>query len=446
MNNPEIIIRIPQNILNQIINDLKRPHEFANERIGFIASRHKILKTGTIIVFISEYFPISDDQYLDDPEVGARINSNAIREGLQRIIDKKIGCFHVHYHSFSRSIPEFSDTDLIDNPEIIKSFGYADKSQVHGMIVIGKNGLNALVKLPGKDSLMQVAKIVGIGYPMIISLPDRINTKAQIKRYDRQSFLGKNAQFLFSQVKIGIVGLGGGGSHIVQQLAYLGFKNYVLFDFDKVDETNLNRMIGAGWNDVKKGTKKLDVAESTIKHILSDARIRKIEDNWMNEPEYLQECDIIFGCVDSYMGRRDLELECRRYLIPYIDIGMDVYNNYKDEAPSMVGQIILSMPGNHCMHCFGYLTEQNLAKEAAKYGDAGGRPQVVWSNGVLASEAVGILVDLITGWTANKEIIPYYSFDGNTGILAIHPRLKYVSGNCNHYSLMETGPPIFKDI
>ena len=31
------------------------------------------------------------------------------------------------------------------------------------------------------------------------------------------------------------------------------------------------------------------------------------------------------------------------------------------------------------MHCFGFLNEQNLAQEAARYGDAGERPQVVWS-------------------------------------------------------------------
>lgn len=446
MKETEIIIRIPKNIYEQILSDLTRTHSFAWERIGFTASRHKVLKTGTIIVFVADYFPLADDFYLNDPEVGARINSNAIREGLQKIIDNKVGLFHTHCHSFSKYVPEFSGTDLIDNPEIIKSFGYADKNQVHGMIVLGKNGLNALLKLPGNDSLVKPTKIVVVGYPMIVSIPSKSKSRTQHRRYERQSFLGNDAQEKISEVKIGIIGLGGGGSHIVQQLAYLGFKDYVFFDYDNVDETNLNRMVGATLEDVKNATKKVEIAERIIKALHSDANIKKIEDNWMNSPEFLQECDIVIGCVDSYIGRRDIELECRRYLIPYIDIGMDVHHSYKSEAPSLVGQIILSMPGSLCMTCLGFLTEENLAREAAKYGDAGGRPQVVWSNGILASQAIGILVDLVTGWTDSKAITPYYAFDGNTGVLINHPRLKYLKGKCTHFNFHQTGTPTFKRI
>jgi hypothetical protein len=36
--------------------------------------------------------------------------------------------------------------------------------------------------------------------------------------------------------------------------------------------------------------------------------------------------------------------------------------------------------------------------EAEKYGAAGSRPQVVWPNGVLASTAVGLAVQLLTPW------------------------------------------------
>ena len=334
---------------------------------------------------------------------------------------------------------EFSFTDMEDNPEIIKSFGYADKDQIHGMIVFGKNGMNALVKLPGEIELKLVTKLVVVGYPMIISIPENTIIKGSKKRYNRQSFLGKDAQLIFSQIKVGIFGLGGGGSHIIQQLAHLGIKNYVLYDFDTVDETNLNRMIGACLNDVKNVSKKTIVAENLIRQLHEDANINIVNDNWTNAPEFLQECDIVFGCVDSYLGRRDIESECRRYLIPYIDIGMDVYDEFRNEAPNLVGQIILSMPGDHCMHCMGFLTEQNLAKEAAKYGAVGGRPQVVWSNGVLASQAVGVFVDLVTGWSGIKEITSYYSFDGNKGILTPHPRLKYLNKICSHFEINGIG-------
>jgi len=446
MKRSEIIIRIPNTMLNLIKNDLRRPHDFAFERIGFIGSRHKVLSTGTTIIFMTDYFPVPDNQYINDPDVGARINSTAIRESLQRIIDHKIGVFHTHYHTFSANSPEFSFTDMKDNPEIIKSFGYADKKQVHGMIVLGNSEMNALVKIPGESELRQVTRIIGVGYPMTISIPAKTIERTSKKRYDRQSFLGKNAQLVISQVRVCIVGLGGGGSHIVQQLAHLGIKNYTIFDYDKVDETNLNRLIGAGLIDVTNGTKKVDVARTIIESLHKDANIKIVDDNWMNTPANLQECDVVFGCVDSYIARRDLESECRRYMIPLIDIGMDVHDGYENEAPSMAGQIILSIPGEPCMHCLGFLTEPNLAREAAKYGAAGGRPQVVWANGVLASQTVGIFVDLITGWSGKTVIMPYYSFDGNSGILMPHPRLKYTSNTCEHYTLKNVGLPVFKKV
>lgn len=446
MKNIDITIKIPSVLLNQIKKDLIRPHEFASERIGFINSKFKTFENGKIIILLNDYHVIDDDCYIDDSSVGARINSDAIRMGMQSIINNESGCFHVHYHEFSIESPEFSTTDFIDNPEIVKSFSNVNKNKAHGMIVIGNNGLNAQVKLPNSDKLQKVDKIVEIGYPFNFSFPKSAFSNFNFDRYERQTFLGKNAQFLISNIKVGIVGLGGGGSHIAQQLSYLGINNYVLFDSDIVTDTNLNRMIGAGQSDVDNKVLKVDVAERVIKHVLPNAEVLKVPDKWQTNPEKMQQCDIIVGGVDTFIGRNDLEAECRRYLIPCIDIGMDVYNDYEDESPSMVGQILLSMPGFPCLKCLGYLNDDNLTKEAAKYGAAGGKPQVVWSNGVLASSAVGVLVDLITGWTGKKDNMVYYSYDGNLGTLSEHVRLKYVKKECLHYPIKDCGAPKFRKL
>jgi len=57
--------------------------------------------------------------------------------------------------------------------------------------------------------------------------------------------------------------LGGGGSHIVQQLAHLGVGNFVLVDPDHVEETNLNRLVGATNKDAAKATPKTTVSATT---------------------------------------------------------------------------------------------------------------------------------------------------------------------------------------
>jgi hypothetical protein len=38
-----------------------------------------------------------------------------------------------------------------------------------------------------------------------------------------------------------------------------------------------------------------------------------------------------------------------------------------------------------------------MGHSSVRTDDAGGRPQVVWPNGVLASAALGIAFDLVTG-------------------------------------------------
>jgi hypothetical protein len=113
----------------------------------------------------------------------------------------------------------------------------------------------------------------------------------------------------------------------------------------------------------------------------------------------------------------------------------------------MAGQIILSMPGYPCMQCMGFLSERNLAREAARYGDAGGRPQVVWANGVLASEAVGLVVDLVTGWTRALKPPMYLCYEANRGTVRDHVRLEYVRDKvCPHYPPEEVGAPRFKSL
>ncbi len=267
-----------------------------------------------------------------------------------------------------------------------------------------------------------------------------------MNQYERQSFLGDNAQEIISSVKVAVLGLGGGGSHIVQQLSHIGFRRYVIIDPDRIEDTNLNRLVGATVEDVHNKRLKIDISRRVITNVCPDAEIESFPNKWQELLIVLKECDIIFGCIDGFIQRRDLEAFTRRFLIPYIDIGMDVHS-LKDQPPRIAGQVILSMPGNVCMQCMRYLTEKNLAIEGKRYGAAGSNPQVVWCNGVLASAAVGIAVDLITNWTKSLKEAVYLSYDGNTNTIVPDNRLQYIKDNaCPHYPLDKIGEPTFQKL
>ena len=259
----------------------------------------------------------------------------------------------------------------------------------------------------------------------------------------RQSFLGIASDRILSEVQVAIIGLCGGGSHVAQQLAHIGVGRFALCDPDVVEDSNLNRMVGASRSDARAARPKVDVVSERISAINPGARIAKAAKAWQAVAQQLRGSTAVFGCVDSFSERSQLEAMCRRFLIPYIDIGMDVTRSTTGYTIS--GQVIVSMPGYPCMRCLGFITDELLTAEAQQYGAAGGRPQVVWPNGVLASTAVGLFVSMLLPWHSQTEPPLFLEYDGNAGRLFPSNRLQLIASmGCRHYAgAVDLGDPFY---
>lgn len=261
---------------------------------------------------------------------------------------------------------------------------------------------------------------------------------------DRQSFLGAHSDTILSQLKVGLAGLGGGNSHCAQQLAHMGVGHYVLCDDDSIEDTNLNRLVGGTASDVNAGTFKTEIAERTIRAINPGARISTYIAKWQIASEELKSCDIIIGGLDSMNAKAELEGFCRRFLIPYLDLGMDVHQLEAPHGFLVAGQVALSMPGHQCLRCMRIVTDDGLTQEAKRYGDAGGKPQVVWPNGILASSAVGILAQLFTPWCPPPKGSLHLVYDANTGLITEDEQFRRRRGfPCSHYDAKAVGDPSF---
>jgi hypothetical protein len=259
---------------------------------------------------------------------------------------------------------------------------------------------------------------------------------------DRQSFLGEDSDETLTGITVGIVGLGGGGSHVVLQLAHVGAGGFVLLDDDHITETNLNRLVGGTREDVARGARKFDIAERVIRAVNPDARVAGAAAPWQESLDLLLGCDVVFGCIDNVRGKDDLEAHCRRLMIPYIDQGMDVHG--LADGFLIAGQVVLSVPGSPCLRCLGVVTEEALDEEGRNYGAAGGKPQVVWPNGVLASTAVGLFMQLVTPWHRSARAGACLEYDGNAGTVRPSDRHRRLSGRpCPHRLPAELGDPAF---
>lgn len=267
------------------------------------------------------------------------------------------------------------------------------------------------------------------------------------EKFNRQSFLGEKSQDQIESTTIAVIGFGGGGSLIGQQLLHIGFKKIKIFDSDFVEESNTHRLVGINYpDDVKRAILKIEIAKRMAQAIQGETVIETYDKTWQECADEVKKCDIVIGSVDSFDQRDQLEVFCRRYNKPYVDIGMGVVIS-EGEAPQMGGQVILSLPGHPCMRCMDFITEDKLNDDRSDYGDAGPQPQVIWANGVLASMLVGIVVDLVTNWTRNPPKPLYLSYDANNYSVTTHPRLKYMKKcECPHYSNKDAGDPVFLDL
>lgn len=260
---------------------------------------------------------------------------------------------------------------------------------------------------------------------------------------DRQSFLGAKSEQRLANATVGLVGLGGGNSHVAQQLAHVGVGNFVLVDDDRITLTNLNRLIGSTWWHVPKRTAKVAIMKRMILAINPKACVEIHRKQWQLAGDALKRCEVIVGGLDNVRGKDELDAFCRRFLIPYIDQGMDVHKLDGGHGHLVAGQVILSEPGSPCLRCMGIVTDAALAEESRRYGAAGGRPQVVWSNGVLASLAVGLVVQLITPWSRRIKLGAYLSYDGNSGLVTEAERFRRWSASCTHYPNAAVGDMSF---
>ncbi len=245
-------------------------------------------------------------------------------------------------------------------------------------------------------------------------------------------FFGKEGQEKIEEIHVGFVGLGGTGSHVAQQLAYIGVKKFTIIDKDFVEGTDLNRLIGATVYDLEGPSTKVAVAERMIRQIRSETEctIASIQGYFPSKASLtaLKDVDIIWGCVDRDGPRLILNEFTCVYEKPYIDLATEIHL----EERSFGGRVFFSIPGKSCLHCRGELSLDEIRRdlqsetekidEEAIYGvpkrDLGGSgPSVVSLNEIIASLAVTEFMVFVTGVRPPKEFLIY---DGAKGIVKVN--------------------------
>lgn len=243
------------------------------------------------------------------------------------------------------------------------------------------------------------------------------------ERYDRQvRFFRKEGQDKLSSTKVAIVGVGGLGSHVVQQLAFLGVRDITIIDEDVSDITNLNRLIGSHHNDHLSNLAKVAVTERMVREIDPTIKITKIEKNLISKESFnaVKNANYVFGCVDNDGPRLVLTELCSAYKLPYFDLASEII---PDSKLSYGGRVCFSNEGQGCLACLDQISSEEvgeyfMSKESKDdrrkiYGlpvdeQQGSGPSVVTLNGIVASLATMEFMVHVTGIRNAQRLVIYH--------------------------------------
>lgn len=231
-------------------------------------------------------------------------------------------------------------------------------------------------------------------------------------RYDRNiRFLGKEGQAQLAAAHVAIVGIGGLGTHVVQQLALLGTGRLTLIDPEELDFANFNRYVGVRHDDPVPGTSKVWIGERLAKEINPQIQVTQVPSSLVSQDAFdaVIASDYVFGCLDREGARLILNELCAAYSRPYFDLASDILPG---SPPIYGGRVCIAWDGQGCLVCYDELdiaeaqTDLMSPQEAKDREDIYGVPRealdragpsVVSINGVVASLAVTEFMLVISG-------------------------------------------------
>jgi hypothetical protein len=161
----KVEIRIPGALYQEAVEDLRRPHPHAYERVGFFSSAVKLLNPQHCLVLLRHYHSVPDEHYLEDPTIGALIGVEAITEAMQRTLNEVSGQFHVHIHEHYGE-PGPSLDDIKGLPPVVRSLASTSPQQASGYLIFSNDLAWSEVIVPGQTEPHLATKISVVGFPM----------------------------------------------------------------------------------------------------------------------------------------------------------------------------------------------------------------------------------------------------------------------------------------
>ncbi len=391
------------------------------EHVFLTVQKHLLSTPGEHFAFMLARFAWSDGKPLFMvrdailiPDRQARVSKGGwdlSTEAILSVVNAAIrsGDALIEVHNHGGRTPRFSPTDLEGLREFPAYVLSSIPGRPYGATVWGDHLVYGEFFAPdGRRGPLRSVLVTGTSLRQLISRDDdgrRIDVA-----FDRQlPWFTPEGQRALGRLGVGVVGAGGTGSPLLQNLVYLGVRDFVVVDDDEADDTSMNRLVTATAADL--GTAKGVLARRLIKSVAPGAAVRVIQSKLqsLDALDVLKGVDVLVGCVDNDGARLVLNELALAYEIPYFDlaVGIDVEKGKMNTAG---GRLCVIVPGGPCLYCMGEIdpeearfflgsAEERAVQIARGYvrGMDVKAPSVVSLNAPLAAIAVNELAIFVSG-------------------------------------------------
>jgi hypothetical protein len=412
---------------------------------------------GGDVLLARELLVVPDDGYLVRRHDQLRIDPVVFNRLVRSARDRGWSVFTVHTHPKTER-PWFSAADDAGDARLMPSL-FAQMPGPHGSVVIaGDSGVLAARAwtTPTGDPAALGARLVGPTLRALLPATTQGNASdgASEPWFARQLLaLGADGQTTLRALHVGIVGLGGTGSVVLTQLAHLGVGRLTLVDADRVEASNVSRIVGSARRDAGCAAK-VDVAARYVEQLGLGTELRVLRGALGPDvvPDALADCDIIVSCVDAHTPRALLNRLAYAHAIPLIDLGSAFRVDPQGRVVAAAGRLVVVGPGRPCLACWGHLDPTRLRLEALPHEDraqlaAEGyiqgmdvpQPSVIAFNTTIAGAAVVELLRLVTAFAGADDPPLRLSFDFTTG--TVRRNRLVVAADCRICGARPVVPP-----
>jgi molybdopterin/thiamine biosynthesis adenylyltransferase/proteasome lid subunit RPN8/RPN11 len=385
------------------------------ETAGVLLASVVVTPLGAIRLLARKMLWVPENAYVRRGEDHLSIGS----EGYVHFISmaEKMGAvaLWVHTHPGLNSSPRPSQHDEKVDSQIADLFRLRSSSPYYGTLIFSpkENGLSftGYIQKEG-ERRVEIERLwqVGDRFSMMFSLDYSVPDIHPIFDRSVRAFGGAIQQAL-GQLRVAIVGCGGTGSAVAEQLVRLGVRRFSLYDPDRLSKSNVTRVYGSTPTDVE--GYKVDIISNHLKKIAPDAicEVSKSMITLQQTAKRLSDSDVVFGCTDDNAGRLVLSRFSTFMLTPVIDCGVLLTSDSKGVLIGIDGRVTTLVPGQSCLVCRSRIdlvragTEMLTPDERKRREDEGyapelGRvePAVVTFTTLVAATAVSELLERFIGY------------------------------------------------